>query len=128
MLSEMLGEMNVSHTGCSYRPDSSNTDATASLGLLYDYGYTGDGVRIAEVIQGGPVDLAASTIKAGHIVEAINGTRIDAAMDFYRLLNRLAGKFTLLSVYDPAANKRWDETVKPRSCRAAESGTCTSGR
>ena len=113
MLSEMLGEMNVSHTGCSYRPETPHSDATASLGLLYDYGYTGDGVRIAEVIQGGPVDLAASTIKAGQIVEAINGTRIDAAMDFYRLLNRLAGKFTLLSVYDPAANTRWDETVKP---------------
>ena len=34
-------------------------------------------------------------------------------MDFYKLLNRKAGKFTLLSVYDPASNKRWDETVKP---------------
>ena len=70
-------------------------------------------MKVAEVIQGGPVDLAASTIKAGHIIEAIDGTTIDAAMDFYKLLNRKAGKFTLLSVYDPAANKRWDETVKP---------------
>ena len=34
-------------------------------------------------------------------------------MDFYKLLNRKAGKFTLLAVYDPASNKRWDETVKP---------------
>ena len=113
MLSEMLGEMNVSHTGCYYRPDTANTDATGSLGLLYDYAYAGDGVRIAEVLQGGPVDLAASTIKAGHVIEAINGNAIDAAADFYKLLNRTAGKFTLLSVYDPAANKRWDETVKP---------------
>ena len=39
--------------------------------------------------------------------------RIDAAMDFYKLLNRKAGKFTLLAVYDPASNKRWEETVKP---------------
>ena len=36
-------------------------------------------------------------------------------MDFYKLLNRKAGKYTLLSVYDPAANKRWEETVKPVS-------------
>jgi Tol biopolymer transport system component/C-terminal processing protease CtpA/Prc len=115
MLSEMLGEMNVSHTGAYYRPPTTNTDATASLGLLYDYGYTADGVRIAEVLQNGPVDLAASTIKAGHIVEAIDGNKIDSSMDFYKLLNRRAGKFTLLSVYDPAANKRWDETVKPVS-------------
>ena len=34
-------------------------------------------------------------------------------MDFYKLLNRKAGKYTLISVFDPAANKRWDETVKP---------------
>ena len=68
---------------------------------------------MAEVLQGGPVDLAASTVKPGHIIEAIDGTRIDAAMDFYKLLNRKAGHFTLLTVYDPAANKRWDETVKP---------------
>ena len=115
MLSEMLGEMNVSHTGASYRPNVPNTDATASLGLLYDYTHTGEGVRIAEVIEGGPVDLAASSTKAGHVVEAIDGIRIDASMDFYKLLNRKAGKFALLSVYDPASNKRWEETVKPVS-------------
>jgi Tol biopolymer transport system component len=113
MLSEMLGEMNVSHTGASYRPASTSGDATASLGLLFDYDYRGEGLRIAEVVQGGPVDLAASTTRAGHVVEAIDGTRIDASSDFYRLLNRKAGKFTLLSVYDPASNRRWEETVKP---------------
>jgi C-terminal processing protease CtpA/Prc len=113
MLSEMLGEMNVSHTGCYYNPQFPNGDQTASLGLLYDYDYTGGGVKIAEVIQGGPVDLAASSIKAGNIIEAIDGTTIDASMEFYRLLNRKAGKYTLLSVFDPVNNKRWDETVKP---------------
>jgi tricorn protease len=113
MLSEMLGEMNVSHTGCYYNPQFPNGDQTASLGLLYDYDYTGAGVKIAEVIQGGPVDLAASSIKAGNIIEAIDGTTIDASTDFYKLLNRKAGKYTLLSVFDPVNNKRWDETVKP---------------
>jgi tricorn protease len=113
MLSEMLGEMNVSHTGAYYNPSFPTGDQTASLGLLYDYSHTGDGVKIAELISGGPVDLAASTIKAGHIVEQIDGTTIDASMDFYKLLNRKAGKYTLVSVYDPVANRRWDETVKP---------------
>ena len=44
MLSEMLGELNVSHTGCYYfgagRPTG---DKTASLGIFYDYNYTGRG-------------------------------------------------------------------------------------
>lgn len=115
MLSEMLGEANVSHTGASYRLTAPNVDATASLGLLFDYGYAGDGVRIAEVIKGGPVDLAASTTTAGDVIEAIDGSRIDASGDFYRLLNRKAGRVTLLSVYDPASGKRWEEVVKPVS-------------
>ena len=113
MLSEMLGEMNVSHTGAYYRANFPNSDSTASLGLFYDYSYTGDGVKVAEVIGGGPVDLAASTVKAGHIIEMIDGNKIDASMDFYKLLNRKAGKYTLLSLYDPVTNKRWEETVKP---------------
>lgn len=113
MLSEMLGEANVSHTGASYRATSANVDATAALGLLFDYGHVGDGVKIAEVVQGGPVDLAASTTKAGHVIEAIDGTKLDASIDFYRLLNRKAGKFTLLSILDPASGKRWEEVVKP---------------
>src|ERR1035437_177661 len=105
--------MNVSHTGAYYRANFPNSDSTASLGLFYDYSYTGDGVKVAEVIGGGPVDLAASTVKAGHIIEMIDGNKIDASMDFYKLLNRKAGKYTLLSLYDPVTNKRWEETVKP---------------
>jgi tricorn protease len=115
MLSEMLGEMNVSHTGAYYSPQFPTGDQTAFLGALYDYSYTGNGVKIAEVVQGGPIDLAASGVRAGQIIESIDGTPIDASMDFYKLLNRKAGKFTLISLYDPTANKRWDETVKPVS-------------
>jgi hypothetical protein len=36
MLSEMLGELNASHTGCRYAHPQTNLDATASLGLFYD--------------------------------------------------------------------------------------------
>ncbi|HNY04089.1 MAG TPA: peptidase S41, partial [Bacteroidales bacterium] len=39
MLSEMLGEMNASHTGCGYRASRPNMDQTADLGLFYDYDF-----------------------------------------------------------------------------------------
>ncbi|MEP7142710.1 MAG: S41 family peptidase [Ferruginibacter sp.] len=113
MLSEMLGEMNASHTGCYYRPNMPNSDQTAALGMFYDYSYKGNGLKIAELVEGGPLDKAASKIKAGNIVEMIDGRAIDDSVDFYQLLNRKVGKITLLSVYDPTANKRWEETVKP---------------
>jgi tricorn protease len=120
MLSEMLGEMNASHTGCRYYQNQPNSDQTAELGLLYDFGFTGNGAKVAEVVGGGPVDKAASKIRAGNIIESIDGQPITPEMDFYQLLNRKVGKLTLLSVYDPQAGKRWEETVKPIS--AGEEG------
>jgi C-terminal processing protease CtpA/Prc len=36
-------------------------------------------------------------------------------MDFYKLLNRKAGKYTLLSVFDPATNKRAGRKQSNRS-------------
>jgi C-terminal processing protease CtpA/Prc len=113
MLSEMLGELNASHTGSGYNFNMPNSDQTATLGLFYDYSYKGNGQKIAEVIQGGPLDKAASKVKAGHIIEKIDGLAITDSLDFYSLLNRKSGKLTLLSMYDQTVNKRWEETVKP---------------
>ena len=113
MLSEMLGEVNASHTGCRYSPVPENADQTASLGLLYDLAYAGAGLRVAEVLAEGPLDKAASKVRAGHVVEKIDGQPITEAVDVYQLLNRKAGKLTLLSMHDPAAGTRWEETLKP---------------
>lgn len=118
MLSEMLGETNASHTGCRYYYNQPNSDQTASLGVFIDYGHLGDGMKIAEVITGGPLDKGSSQIKAGHIIEKIDGQTVTATMDYYQLLNRKENKLTLLSVFDPAAGKRWEETVKPISAGA----------
>ena len=118
MLSEMLGELNASHTGCRYRFNAPNSDQTASLGLIYDYTYTGKGLKVAEVIIGGPADKAALKIKAGHIIEKIDGVALSDSIDFYKLLNRKEGKLALLSLYAPDSSKRWDEIVKPISLGA----------
>ena len=40
MVSELLGELNVSHTGCGYRAPGGG-DRTLNLGLIYDLTYTG---------------------------------------------------------------------------------------
>ena len=117
MLSEMLGEMNASHTGCGYRNPQPNTDQTAALGLFFDYKYKGQGLQIAEIIDEGPLDKASSKIKAGNIIEKIDGVSLTDSIDFYQLLNRKAGKLTLLSVYDPATKIRTEEAVKPISIR-----------
>jgi len=115
MLSEMLGEMNASHTGCGYRANRPNMDQTTDLGLFYDYDFKGPGLRIAEVIEGGPLDKAVSKVKAGCILEKIDGEVISDTLDFYSLLNRKTGKLTLLSLFNPATGERWEESLKPVS-------------
>ena len=114
MLSEMLGELNVSHAGARYRPSGfTNPDATASLGIFMNYAHTGNGILIDEVLDGGPLDRAAFTAKAGMIIESINGETIVPGRDVASYLNRKAGKFTLLELVDPATKKRETITVKP---------------
>ncbi|HET9431757.1 MAG TPA: S41 family peptidase, partial [Chitinophagaceae bacterium] len=113
MLGEMLGELNASHTGCRYTAPQVNTDASAALGIFIDQSYTGKGLKITEVVKKGPLDKEISKIKAGHIIEAIDGEQLDPDKDFYQSLNRKAGKLTLLSMYDPEAKTRWEESVKP---------------
>lgn len=118
LLSEILGELNGSHTGGRYAHRPENGDETASLGLFYDEKQAGSGLKITGVIGGGPFDKAESKVKAGHMIEKIDGTSIDGQTDWNSFLNRKAGKNVLVSLYDPATKARWDETVKPISLGA----------
>ena len=112
MLSEILGELNVSHTGSGYRPGNKG-DATAEFGVLLDLDYKGDGLKIAEVVEGGPFDKKNSKVKAGTIIQKIDGVEIEKGMDYYPLLNNKRGKTVLVTLSD--GGKTWDETVKPIS-------------
>ena len=112
MLSELLGELNVSHTGSGYFARLEG-DATAELGLFLSTDYRKDGLLIDEVIEKGPFDNARSKVKAGMIIEKIDGEEVKAGEDYYPLLNNKSGKRTLVSVYDPATKTRWDEIVIP---------------
>jgi tricorn protease len=112
MLSEILGELNVSHTGSGYRP-SGKGDATAEFGVLLDLDYKGDGLKIAEVVEGSPFDKKSSKVKAGSVIQKIDGVEITKGMDYYPLLNNKRDKTVLVTVSD--GGKTWDETVKPIS-------------
>lgn len=109
MASEMLGELNVSHTGCRYRP-SSNTLSTAELGALFDESYQGAGIRLSEILQGGPLDTQ-SEVKAGDIITAIDGQTIEAGADYLPLL---AGKADVLTRLTLKGHKE-DVVIRPIS-------------
>lgn len=90
MLSEMLGELNGSHTGARYRPASPVN--RGYLGVIYDDSYAGDGLRIREILPGGVLALADSEIKAGDIITSIDGTVLKAGVDPMISLENKAGK------------------------------------
>lgn len=125
ILSEFLGELNASHTGGRYRPGPEPGSAsTASLGVFYDNGYDGAGVRIAEVIKGGPLDRADSDIEAGDVILAIDGVTLGDGVNLYAQLDGKAGDRTRLTVRHDGPNgggAEHDHVVKPIS-QGAESG------
>jgi len=113
ILSEMLGELNVSHTGARYYPRPENPDETASLGILFNENAPGNGLKVEEILVGGPMDNSKTSVKPGNILEKINGTQITDSFDWAILLNHVAGAFTRLTFYDPGSAKTWDEVIKP---------------
>ena len=91
MLSEMLGELNGSHTGARYYPGGASL-RTASLGLFFDECYDGDGLLIEEVIKRGPFAVRKTGVTAGCIIEAIDGHPIKQGEDYNWMLDGKAGK------------------------------------
>lgn len=118
MLSEMLGELNASHTGAYYRYSARNADSTANLGLFFDETYKGDGLKVKEVIEKGPLDRADSKVKPGVLITKINGKAIKDGKNYFPLLNRQAGKKMLLTLSDPTGKRKWEETLKPVNARS----------
>lgn len=116
MLSELLGELNVSHAGGRYNNKMENGDETASLGIFRDYGHEGNGIKITEVIKEGPLDKAGFDIKSGMIIEKINGEIVLPTRDIASYLNRKTGQFMLLDILDEKANRK-QITVKPISLK-----------
>ncbi len=118
LLSEYLGELNVSHTGSGYRvPATRESASTANLGVFFDLVWDGDGLKVQEIVKGGPFDKASSKLAAGDVIISIDGVEILKGMDYYPLLNRKAGERTLVGILK-ASGEKTDMVVVPISSSA----------
>ena len=113
-LGELLGELNASHTGARYSGSGSSTP-TASLGVFYDETHKGNGLMVKEILEKGPLANSSTKIKPGVIIEKVNNREIAANEDYFKIMNNLVGKRTLLALYNPKTKERWEEYVKPIS-------------
>ncbi len=113
LLSEVLGELNASHTGGRYYGNGAPL-STSYLGAYFDESYTGDGLKVAEIFPRGPLASKAAGIRPGDIVTAIDGEKILAGKDYFPLLEGKAGKKVRLDIRK-ADGKTASATVKPIS-------------
>ncbi len=114
LMSELLGELNASHTGCYYRPNSGDKDHTYSLGMFLD-DRNPAGLQIAEIINNGPADKFGLQITEGNFIEAIDGNSVTGNVNYLPLLNRLKDQKVRLSLFDPVSGERWIESMDPIS-------------
>ncbi|MCM1309726.1 MAG: S41 family peptidase [Bacteroides sp.] len=113
LLSEILGELNASHTGGRYGGSYAYRQ-TASLGAFFDPNYDGKGLKVTEVINRGPLATKSASVKPGDVIIAIDGTEIAPGADYYPLLENKIGKRTRLTI-KRKGGKTEDITVKPTS-------------
>lgn len=97
MLSEMLGELNGSHTGARYRAQGLSMNI-GRLGVFYDNDYDGDGLKIKEVLKGGVLAIADPEIAQGDIITEIDGKQVTTGYTWYELLKDKAGKRIAVTV------------------------------
>lgn len=113
LLSEILGELNASHTGGRYYSNGARLQ-TASLGAFYDPDFKGDGLKVTEVVGGSPLGTKKADVKPGDVILSIDGKKIEAGKDYYKLLEGRAGRATLVEI--ARTNGKHDTvSIKPLS-------------
>ncbi|MFZ9029178.1 MAG: S41 family peptidase, partial [Crocinitomicaceae bacterium] len=113
MLSELLGELNASHTGSGYRFRKPDGDNTASLGIYPDYGYTGKGIKVTEIIDKSPLLTKESNAADGMVITKLNNVAIENMPHYFKLLNNQSGENVLVT-YN-VAGKEYSQVFKPIS-------------
>ena len=102
----MLGELNGSHLGFYPSSDLGSRSSssgqwsvtTAHLGVRFDPKYKGPGLKIKDVIEGGPASDTGSLLSVGEIILAIDGTKVKSGMDLTVVLNGRSSRDIELTV------------------------------
>ncbi|MGE3818162.1 MAG: S41 family peptidase [Isosphaeraceae bacterium] len=132
----MLGELNGSHLGfypgvrsrpgpgpsppASETPEPRWRESTAHLGLRFDPTFKGPGLKVRDVIPGGPTDKKATRVEPGEIVLSIDGTSVDPALDLTKVLNGPPDRDVTLTIRGKDEKSR-EIVIRPMSYSSASS-------
>lgn len=121
----MLGELNGSHLGFSMFGDLGSLaakgprDVTPHLGVRFDQGYAGPGLKVRDVLPTGPADKARSKLRPGDIIQKVNGVAVDLGKDLPGMLNGPLDRELTLTVAGADGAAR-DISLRPISFIAAQ--------
>ncbi|MCB1185868.1 PD40 domain-containing protein [bacterium] len=101
LLTEMVGEINSSHTWA-YVPNlegsAGPSDNTGFLGVDYDTSWPGPGWLVERSLQDGPADEPGHELYDGDVILAIDGKEIQPIDNRFALLRNKAGQIVRLRV------------------------------
>lgn len=125
VVSLMLGELNGSHLG--FMPSRSGErggesgawrDTTAHLGLRFEAGHAGPGLKVRDVIWRGPADKAGSRVQSGEVLLSVDDVAVDGATDLTTLLNGSLDRDIRLKIRGEDGAER-DVVIRPITYGAA---------
>ncbi len=116
LLSEILGELNASHTGAKASVSGADLQV-ADLGAYFDDSYHGDGVKVSGIVPRGPLSRKNANVQPGDIILAIDGKPIHPDASFSSMLEGKAGRPVTLKIRK-GDGKEVTSKVKPISAGA----------
>lgn len=98
LITQMLGELNASHTGFSGGLNARPARGVGVLGIIPDEEYQGPGLKVSRVIKRGPASRSESLLKPGDIILEIDGSKVGNGLSFDMALLDKVGKTVVLQV------------------------------
>lgn len=120
LMNMMLGELNASHMGHrggsdplpDFDAQNQWSPTTYHLGLRFEQGGEGPGLKVESVIPGSPCARDRSLVKTGETVLSIDGTAVGPDVDIDKLLTLEKARDVKLRVRSAAGEER-DVSVRP---------------
>jgi tricorn protease len=121
LISEMIGELNASHTGISYTPTLEERDRMTQTRFPgFELAPSADGYyKISYIYRNGPADHDYVKLDAGDYILAIDGHDVKSGDNYWKWLGMPRGqKIEFLVNSKPSADGAWKTWVEPISTMA----------
>jgi tricorn protease len=98
LANEMIGELNASHTGVSGPPSVDIADVNQTRHLGFELEPASGKYRISHIYQNGPADKEWLSLAKGDFVQAIDGQKLEAGFNYWKLLNETVNDYVPVQV------------------------------